>query len=134
MNEEEQVSDRVSGERDTNSVTRFMSAQSRVSNILAIALMSFLGLGALTWYYANTAMRTTHVRETAQSAASQRAQGELPLPSLGRILPPAQDLPDPPIADPPTPVRMLTEIAAETPAPPGGGPSPSGSARTQSPH
>jgi hypothetical protein len=48
MNEEEQVPDRVSGERDTNSVARFMSAQSRVSNILAIALMSLLGLGALT--------------------------------------------------------------------------------------
>jgi type IV secretion system protein VirB10 len=118
MNEEVRAPDGVSGERDTHSVARFMSAQSRVSNILAVALMSLLGLGALTWYYANTVTRNDRARETAQAAASQRAQGDAPLPSLGRIEPPAaQDPSEPPAAAPPPAARMLTEIPVEPAAP-----------------
>jgi type IV secretion system protein VirB10 len=128
VNEEEREPEGVSGERDTHSVARFMSAQSRVSNILAAALMSLLGLGALTWYYANTVTRSARARETAQAAASQRAQGgDAPLPSLGRVVPPAaRDLPEPPVADPPAAARMLTEIAVEPAAPSvvSGGPPP----------
>jgi type IV secretion system protein VirB10 len=115
VNEEERTPEGVSGERDTHSVARFMSAQSRVSNILAVALMSLLGLGALTWYYASTVTRSARARETAQAAASQRAQGDTPLPSLGRVEPPAAQ--DPPVADPPAAPRMLTEIAVEPVAP-----------------
>jgi len=124
MTEEERAPEGVSGERDTHSVARFMPAQSRVSNILAVALMSLLGLGALTWYYANTVTRNDRARETAQAAASQRAQGDTPLPSLGRVeLPAAQE---PPVADPTTQARMLTEIALEPAAPSvgSGGPPP----------
>jgi type IV secretion system protein VirB10 len=105
-----------------------MSAQSRVSNILAAALMSLLGLGALTWYYANTLTRSARARETARAAASQRAQGgDTPLPSLGRVEPPAaRDPPEPPVADPSAAARILTEIAVEPAAPSagGGGPPP----------
>jgi type IV secretion system protein VirB10 len=115
VNEEERTPEGVSGERDTHSVARFMSAQSRVSNILAVTLMSLLGLGALTWYYASTVTRSARARETAQAAASQRAQGDTPLPSLGRVEPPAAQ--DPPVADPPAAPRMLTEIAVEPVAP-----------------
>jgi len=124
VNEEERVPEGVSGERDTHSVARFMSAQSRVSNILAVALMSLLGLGALTWYYASTVTRSARARETAQAAASQRAQGDTPLPSLGRVEPPAAQ--GPPVADPPPAARMLTEIAVEPAAPSvsNGGPPP----------
>jgi len=102
-----------------HSVARFMSAQSRVSNILAVALMSLLGLGALTWYYANTVTRSDRARESAQAAAAQRAQGgDTPLPSLGRVGPPAaQDPPESPVTDPPPAARMLTEIAVEPAAP-----------------
>jgi type IV secretion system protein VirB10 len=127
VNEEERAPEGVSGERDTHSVARFMSAQSRVSNILAVALMSLLGLGALTWYYASTVTRSARARETAQAAASQRAQGDTPLPSLGRVDPPAaQDPPQPSVADPPPAARMLTEIAVEPAAPSvgSGGPPP----------
>jgi type IV secretion system protein VirB10 len=114
VNEEERAPEGVSGERDTRSVTRFMSAQSRVSNILAVALMSLLGLGALTWYYASTVTRSARARETAQAAASQRAQGDAPLPSLGRVEPSApQDPSEPPVADQPPAARMLTEVAVE---------------------
>jgi type IV secretion system protein VirB10 len=115
VNEEERTPEGVSGERDMHSVARFMSAQSRVSNILAVALMSLLGLGALTWYYASTVTRSAQARETAQAAVSQRAQGDTPLPSLGRVEPPAAQ--DPPVADPPAAPRMLTEIAVEPVAP-----------------
>ena len=77
--------DQVSGERGTTSITRVLSAQSRASNILAVGLMSLLGLGALTWYYATTLARQGKAKESAQAASVKRAQGDQPLPSLGRI-------------------------------------------------
>jgi len=85
MNETAPDMERVSGERDVNSISRILSTQSRVSNFLAIGLMSVLGLGALTWYYANTLAHQGRSKEVAQAAAAKRAQGDMPLPSLGRI-------------------------------------------------
>jgi type IV secretion system protein VirB10 len=93
----------VLGERD-NSVTRALSIQSRMSNVLALGLMSVLGLGSLTWYYANAVMRQGHAAENAKAAAANRAQGDMPLPSLGRIeAPVAAPAVDPflPVRDPP---------------------------------
>src|SRR3984957_17422655 len=75
----------VAGERGIASVNRARSLQSRVSNVLAIGLMSALGVGLLTWYYANTFSRRARVQESAQAATKSRAQGEMPLPSLGPI-------------------------------------------------
>jgi type IV secretion system protein VirB10 len=117
MSDEEQASNQVRGERDANSVTRMLSVQSRVSNVLAIGLMSVLGLGALTWYYANALMRQGRAKQSATAAATGRAQGDTPLPSLGRIDPPTTSplfdplLPrDPPLDQPPLATRTLTEI------------------------
>jgi len=78
----------VSGERAEAVVNAARTVQSRVSSALAAGLMTALGVGALTWYYAHTFTRHAHGRELAQSAAANRAQGEMPLPSLGRIEPP----------------------------------------------
>ncbi|MGB6307674.1 MAG: type IV secretion system protein VirB10 [Steroidobacteraceae bacterium] len=89
--------DTVRGERDATAVKGAPSIQSRISNILAIGLMSVLGLGMLTWYYANAITRQSRVRQSAQASSTQRAQGEMPLPSLGRIDPPAP--PPPPVFD-----------------------------------
>src|SRR6266851_7154525 len=75
----------VPGERGIASVNRAPSMQSRISSILAVSLMSALGLGLLAWYYANTLSRYTHAIETAQSASKSKAQGEMALPSLGHI-------------------------------------------------
>jgi type IV secretion system protein VirB10 len=75
----------VAGERGIASVNRARSLQSRVSSVLAIGLMSALGVGLLTWYYANTFSRRARVQESAQAATKSRAQGEMPLPSLGPI-------------------------------------------------
>jgi type IV secretion system protein VirB10 len=79
---------RVIGERAATAVDRSVSLQSRTSNILAIGLMSVVGLGMLTWYYANAMTRQTRARQDAQTLSRSRAQGEMPLPSLGRIDPP----------------------------------------------
>jgi type IV secretion system protein VirB10 len=75
----------VVGERGIASVNRARSLQSRVSSVLAIGLMSALGVGLLTWYYANTFSRRARVQESAQAATKSRAQGEMPLPPLGPI-------------------------------------------------
>jgi type IV secretion system protein VirB10 len=111
--------DRVTGERDVNSISRVLSAQSRVSNFLAIGLMSVLGLGALTWYYANTLVHQGRSKELAQAAATKRAQGDLPLPSLGRIDPPmtsgSLEASSKPVDPPPDPVPMPPQTLMEVP-------------------
>ena len=65
----------VPGERGIASVNRAPSMQSRISSILAMSLMSALGLGLLTWYYANTLARHTHAVERAQAASKAKARG-----------------------------------------------------------
>jgi type IV secretion system protein VirB10 len=87
MKEQQVPGTSVDGERDTL-VSDKPSVQSRISNLLAIGLMSVLGLGMLTWYYANAMTRTSRVRESAQAASTKTASGDLPLPSIGRIDPP----------------------------------------------
>lgn len=79
----------VRGERAVASVGRSMSLQSRVSSLLAGGLTVVLGLAALTWYYSNALTRPSRARDSAKTAAARRAQSEMPLPSLGRIDPPA---------------------------------------------
>jgi type IV secretion system protein VirB10 len=86
---QEREGDAVRGEREAATVNRASSVQSRISSILAIGLMSVLGLGMLTWYYANAMTRQNRTRQSAQDLSTSRAQGEMPLPSLGRIDPPA---------------------------------------------
>jgi type IV secretion system protein VirB10 len=78
----------VRGERDATAVNRPPSIQSRISNLLAVGLMCLLGLGMLIWYYANAITRQSRARQHAQAASINRAQGDMPLPSLGRIDPP----------------------------------------------
>lgn len=99
----------VPGERGIASVNRAPSMQSRVSSILAVSLMSALGLGLLTWYYANTISRHARAVQTAQSASKSKAQGEMALPSLGHIDAPRVLGPKP---DPP-PAVTLTEVPVD---------------------
>jgi type IV secretion system protein VirB10 len=110
------ATDTVQGERD-NSVTRALSMQSRMSNVLALGLMSVLGLGSLTWYYANAMMRQGHAGDAAKAAAVNRAQGDVPLPSLGHIeAPVAAPVVDPfmPVRDPPPETEPSLPGAAHT--------------------
>ena len=75
----------VRGERSTALTRGARSLQSRASALLAAGLMIALGLSALTWYYAHAFTRQTHARQAAQASAADRAQAEMPLPSLGPI-------------------------------------------------
>jgi type IV secretion system protein VirB10 len=86
-------SNEVRGERGSTALSAAPSMQSRMSNILAIGLMSVLGLGLLTWYYANALTRQSKARQNAQAVSTKRAQGDMPLPSLGRIDLPAVERP-----------------------------------------
>ncbi len=88
MNSEKSAPGQVFGERGATVVNRAISVQSRLSSILAVTLMSALGLGSLAWYYASTITRQSQARRSAQSASANRVQGEMALPSLGRIDPP----------------------------------------------
>jgi type IV secretion system protein VirB10 len=87
----------VPGERGIASVNRTPSIQSRVSSVLAMALMVGLGLGLLTWYYAHTLSRRNRAVESAQSASKSKAQGEMALPSIHigapQVLGPKPELP-----------------------------------------
>ena len=78
----------VAGDRGIGSINRVRSLQSRVSNLLAIGLMSALGIGLLGWYYVRTYANQAQARENAQTASRGKARGEMPLPPLGRIDPP----------------------------------------------
>ena len=90
-------SDLVRGERGVPSVSRVRSLQSRASSVLAGGLTMVLGVAALSWYYANALTRPARARDAAQAATAHRAQGEMALPALGRVDPPAlplESLPD----------------------------------------
>lgn len=119
MSESESAPDMVRGERDATAVHRASTLQSRVSSVLAIGLMSVLGAGMLTWYYANAITRQSRVRQSAQVLSTNRAQGEMPLPSLGRIDPPARGPADtaplPPPDVPPSPIPSGATTLREIP-------------------
>ena len=115
----------VLGERGIASINRARSIQSRVSNLLAMGLMSTLGLGLLTWYYARVISKHAQVRQEAQSSSKAKAQGEMTLPSLGRIDPPAPATMKPAeaapvmeriLGSPPDPPNPDTRLLATPPA------------------
>jgi type IV secretion system protein VirB10 len=121
----------VEGERGIASVNRAASLQSRVSSVLAVGLMSVLGVGLLTWYYAHTYARRGAVRQSAEAATKSRAQGDMPLPSLGPIAAPSLLGPAP---APPLQPQTLTEIPVDAASPAMAGPSaPAGGPQVKSP-
>jgi type IV secretion system protein VirB10 len=78
----------VTGERGIASIHRTRSLQSRVSNLLAVGLMSVLALGFLAWYYTQTFARRSDAQAAQTSKSKQQTQGEMALPPLGRVDPP----------------------------------------------
>ena len=67
------------------SINRVRSLQSRVSNVLAVGLMSVLAVGFLAWYYVHTYQSRARVRQSAQVQSQNKAQGDMPLPPLGQV-------------------------------------------------
>jgi type IV secretion system protein VirB10 len=110
--------DLIAGDRGIPSINRARSLQSRVSSGLAIALMSALGLGLLTWYYARTLSRPAQAQHAAQAAVKSRAQGEMALPSLGHIVSPLVPKNPPPAAPAPDPTAMEQVLGPSPPLPP----------------
>jgi type IV secretion system protein VirB10 len=89
MSPEEPEAEGVVGERGTTLVHRAASVQARLSSVLALSLMSLLGIGSLAWYYTASLTRQSRARQSAQSVSASHAQGDAVLPGLGRIDPPA---------------------------------------------
>ena len=85
MSREVSADESVQGERSSPSVNNNRSLQSRVSSILAAGLMIVLGLGALSWYYANALGQQKRMHQAAVTAATNSAQGEMTLPPLGKV-------------------------------------------------
>jgi type IV secretion system protein VirB10 len=79
----------VEGERGAPLIAGGMSLQSRISNVLAMALMFAVGIAFLAWYYSHAATRPARARLSAQASLASRAQTEMALPPLGLIALPA---------------------------------------------
>jgi type IV secretion system protein VirB10 len=117
----------VRGERADAALGGRTSIQSRVSNVLAMGLLSVLGLGLLTWYYAHALGRPARAHQDAQAASGKRAQGDTPLPSLGKIEGPLARVPEspapvvaalpPPFDLPEAPLQPATATPVPTGAP-----------------
>jgi type IV secretion system protein VirB10 len=105
---QEAAEEPIAGDRGIPSINRARSIQSRVSGVLAMTLMSALGLGLLTWYYSRALTRPAQAQHAAQAAVKTKAQGEMALPSLGPIASPfARTAPSTPPPDPSTVERIL---------------------------
>jgi type IV secretion system protein VirB10 len=123
---EERGPESVAGERGAASVQTARTLQSRVSNVLAMGLMGALGLGFLGWYYAHTFSRQGETKKAAQTASRNQATGEMALPSLGKIEPPATSFAKllGPAPEAPPGVESPPATAAGTAPPPTGQPAP----------
>lgn len=104
--------DKVAGERDGQALARAVSVQSRLSNVLAIGLMSVLGLGMLGWYYAQVFTRQAQTRSAANAQTQKLAAADLPLPGIGRVDPPLRDGPPANSAPPDLPEAPLAPASA----------------------
>ena len=125
----------IAGDRGIPSINRARSIQSKVSSVLAITLMSTLGLGLLTWYYAKTLTKPAQAQHAAQAAVKSRAQGEMTLPPLPPIASPfaRKDTPTAPAPDasamerilgpaPALPIAVATPTGVPSGVPPSGAP------------
>ena len=99
---------RVAGERGISSINRGRSLQSRITNLLAVGLMSALGLGLLGWYYAHTFAAQSAAHRSGQAALQQKASGTVPLPPLGPLYGPTRST-SPMIGAPPALAPPVTQ-------------------------
>ncbi len=119
----------VEGERGESVVQRPPPLQSRITNFLVMGVLGAVALGLLGWYYTRSLGRDAQTRAAAQSSAQDKAKGEMALPPLGRIDPPAPGLEallGPPPVEPPAEIlealRRPLHAAPRTAAGAAGGP------------
>ena len=75
-------------ERGPSTLSQARSLQSRLGNMLAVGLIGALSLGLIGWYYAKVLSRPSNLHHAARAAAQSQAEGEMTLPSLGKVEPP----------------------------------------------
>jgi type IV secretion system protein VirB10 len=127
----------VAGERGISSVNRAPSLQTRISNLLALGLMAGLSAAFLIWYYGHAISGRTSAQNAARTGSKTKAQGEMVLPPLGRVDPPATapTIIDRALGNPPPEPTRLEEILP-TPSfagvPPNASVAPSGVQQPQS--
>jgi type IV secretion system protein VirB10 len=110
--------DTVAGERGISSVNRPASLQSRLSNLLAVGLMSTLAIGFMGWYYSHALLNRKAATKAAETAHKAQGQGEMTLPPLGRVDPPKALAPPPNL---PSALESAIGPAPAEPPPMGGG-------------
>lgn len=72
----------VSGERRESFVARLMSLQSRVNNLLALAVMVMVGCGFLVWFYSTINQRQNDAVAKATQEKKMMAGGDMKLPPI----------------------------------------------------
>jgi type IV secretion system protein VirB10 len=75
-------------ERGASTLSQARSLQSRLGNLLAIGLIGSLTVGLVGWYYAKILARPSNLHHAARAAAQTQAEGDMALPSLGKVEPP----------------------------------------------
>jgi type IV secretion system protein VirB10 len=115
--EREEPPDTVAGERGIAAIHRTHSLQSRVSNVLAVGLVSLLALGFLVWYYAQVFSRESRAEAAQTSKSMQQTKGEMALPPLGRIDPPVVEKVLGPPPEPPMSAFAMERFQALEPRP-----------------
>jgi type IV secretion system protein VirB10 len=117
----------MAGERGLPAVHSAASLHSRLSNVLALGLMLAMGAIVLVGYYVHMAQRQTQLRQKAQTAAANRAQSEMTLPSLGPVAAAVSTVLPPTSVEPPGPDSNLpleSARAGSAAPPPGTGGAP----------
>ncbi len=112
MTAEDPAVGKVVGERALAIVQRARGLRSRQNGALAMVLIAALGIAALGWYYAHLWRRPASRSGTAHARLA-KVRENLPLPSLGRIVAPAESTGSPSGA-------VASPSPSPTPAPPPG--------------
>ena len=117
MTAEDPAVGKVAGERTLAIVQRARGLRSRQNGALATVLIATLGIAALGWYYAHLWRRPAFRSGTAYARLAT-VREELPLPSLGRIVAPAESTGSPSgAAASPSPSPNLTSAPPPAAAP-----------------
>ncbi|MGA7537847.1 MAG: type IV secretion system protein VirB10 [Steroidobacteraceae bacterium] len=110
--------DSVQGERGSPIVSRAQSLQSRMSSLLAAAMMVSVGAGLLTWYYAEALSRPTAARAAARASIPENAGEGMTLPSFAAMAAPAAARSAPAVSSASSPSSPLGALPNPLPEPP----------------